>query len=145
MFLEHLCLYRTGHSLICSMNVWVWQWEILLKKMKTKKKQKNIDQNSYLYHRCIIAAIFYFNKHRWSVIFEYKPIFLQVVLRPCKNICKIPSPLVSNKKEMTHYASYHFRWCLFMFVSWCKNQIEKPVRSIQMWMYTVWEQPLSAL
>lgn len=29
-----------------------------------KKKQKNIDQNSYLYQKCVIAATFYFNKDR---------------------------------------------------------------------------------
>lgn len=30
--------------------------------------QKNIDQNSYLYHKCVIAATFYFNKHKLAQV-----------------------------------------------------------------------------
>lgn len=44
----------------------------ITEKIKTKKKQKNIDQNSYLYYKCVIAATFYFNKHRLAqVIWHY--------------------------------------------------------------------------
>lgn len=37
-------------------------------KNKNKKMQKNIDQNSYLYHKCVIAATFYFNKHKLAQV-----------------------------------------------------------------------------
>lgn len=37
-------------------------------KIKTKKKQKNLEKNSYLYHKCVIAVTFYFNKHRLAQV-----------------------------------------------------------------------------
>lgn len=55
--------------------------------------------------------------HRWAVIIEYEPTFIQVVLRPCKNIYKILSPLVINKKEMIHDASYHLLMMSFHVAS----------------------------